>query len=201
MTPTNKTKSRLVILVSGNGSNLQAIIDAVKENQLNAEIRQVVSNRSQAFALKRAKKAGIPASVLLKTKEITREEYDTQLANLVETSQPDLIILAGWMRILSMNFLSRFPGKVLNLHPALPGMFPGTHAIERAFEAYQSGEIKSTGIMVHLVPDEGVDDGPVLQTEEIPIYPEDTLEKLEERVHTGEHKLLVKSIANFLKNT
>ena len=201
MRPVYLHKARLVVLVSGNGSNLQAIIDAIKEDQLSAEICQVVSNRLQAFALQRAEKAGIPVSVLIKVKEITREEYDTALADLVEAFQPDLVILAGWMRILSMNFLSRFPGKVMNLHPALPGMFPGTHAIERAYQAYQSGEIKNTGIMVHLVPDEGVDDGPVLETEEIPIFPEDTLEKLEERVHACEHKLLVKSIRDYLKNT
>jgi phosphoribosylglycinamide formyltransferase-1 len=98
------------------------------------------------------------------------------------------------MRILSSFFLSLFPNRVINLHPALPDTFPGTHAIERAFEAYQRGEIEHTGIMVHLVPDEGVDNGPVLATEIVPINKDDTLESLEMRIHKTEHKLLVATL-------
>jgi phosphoribosylglycinamide formyltransferase-1 len=95
------------------------------------------------------------------------------------------------MRILSSAFLSCFPNRVINLHPALPGAFPGTHAIERAFEAYQLNEIDHTGVMVHLVPDEGVDNGPVLATEVVPILARDNLESLEKRIHEVEHRLLV----------
>ena len=102
------------------------------------------------------------------------------------------------MRLLSSSFLSSFPNKVINLHPALPGMFPGTHAIERAFDAYQRDEIEHTGVMVHLVPDEGVDNGPVLATEIVPIRKADTLETLESRVHETEHELLVKTIKELL---
>ncbi len=103
-------------------------------------------------------------------------------------------MLAGWMRILSSAFLERFPNRVVNLHPALPGTFPGTHAIQRAFEAYQSGQIEHTGVMVHLVPDEGVDSGPVLNQRIVPILPEDTLETLETRIHAVEHALLVETL-------
>ena len=202
MTHTSEQKiPRLVVLVSGNGSNLQAIIDSIKSKKLNAEISLVISNHSTAFALQRAKNAGIPVRILQKNKDISREQYDAHLASLVGDAQPDLIILAGWMRILSLAFLSHFPGKVLNLHPALPGMFPGVHSIERAFESFKAGEIKNTGIMVHLVPDEGVDNGPVLRVEEIPIFPNDTLETLEQRVHTCEHRLLLESIKDFLDNS
>ena len=102
------------------------------------------------------------------------------------------------MRILTSSFLSHFPNRVVNLHPALPDTFPGTHAIERAFEAYQRGEIEHTGIMVHLVPDEGVDNGPVLATEIVPINKDDTLETLEIRVHETEHKLLVKTLVDIV---
>ncbi len=105
------------------------------------------------------------------------------------------------MRILSSSFLSSFPNRVINLHPALPNTFPGTHAIERAFEAYQRGEIKHTGIMVHLVPDEGVDNGPVLATEIVPIHAEDTLESLEFRVHQTEHRVLVNTLKSVLSKT
>jgi formyltetrahydrofolate-dependent phosphoribosylglycinamide formyltransferase len=111
---------------------------------------------------------------------------------------PDYVILAGWMRILSSFFLSNFPNRVINLHPALPGMFPGTHAIERAFEAYQRREIDHTGVMVHLVPDEGVDNGPVLTTAIVPIDEDDTLESLETRVHQTEHTLLVNTLKSVI---
>jgi phosphoribosylglycinamide formyltransferase-1 len=102
------------------------------------------------------------------------------------------------MRILSSFFLSSFPNRVINLHPALPGMFPGTHAIERAFEAHQRGEIENTGVMVHLVPDEGVDNGPVLATQVVPIEKGDTLESLEARIHQVEHVLLVNTLKSLI---
>jgi phosphoribosylglycinamide formyltransferase-1 len=102
------------------------------------------------------------------------------------------------MRILSSSFLSSFPNKVINLHPALPDTFPGTHAIERAFEAYGRSEIDHTGVMVHLVPDEGVDNGPVLATEIVQINKDDTLETLETRVHQTEHRIIVQTIKNLL---
>jgi phosphoribosylglycinamide formyltransferase-1 len=98
------------------------------------------------------------------------------------------------MRLLSSSFLSTFLNRVINIHPALPGMFPGTHAIERAFEAYKRGEIQYTGVMIHLVPDEGVDNGPVLASEIVPIEKIDTLESLESRVHKTEHALLVNTL-------
>ncbi len=104
-----------------------------------------------------------------------------------------------WMRILSRVFLDRFPNRVVNLHPALPGQFPGTDAIERAFSAFRRGEIKHTGVMVHLVPDEGVDSGPVLAQEVVPIRMDDTLETLEARVHSVEHRLLVQVIRDLIK--
>jgi phosphoribosylglycinamide formyltransferase-1 len=189
-------QKRLVVLISGSGTNLQAILDACREGTLRAQVAAVISNKSDAFGLERARRAGVPAVVRPRPKEQDRREYDSQLADLVDTYHPDWVILAGWMRVLSSNFLNRFPNRVINLHPALPGMFPGTHAIERAFEAFQKGEIRRTGVMVHLVPDEGVDCGPVLQQQEVAILPEDTLETLEARIHSVEHRLLVAAIKN-----
>jgi phosphoribosylglycinamide formyltransferase-1 len=189
-------KRRLVVLISGSGTNLQAILDACREGSLPAQVAAVVSNKSDAFGLERARRAGVPALARPRPKEQDRREYDSQLADLVAGYHPDWVILAGWMRVLSSEFLNRFPGRVINLHPALPGTFPGTHAIERAFEAFQKGEIRRTGVMVHLVPDEGVDCGPVLVQEEVPILAEDTLETLEARIHSVEHRLLVAAIRN-----
>lgn len=191
--------SRLVILISGNGSNLQAVLDACKSGELNTQVVTVISNKADAYGLVRAKGAGVEAVHFAKLTTETRQEYDKRLADYATTKQPDYIILAGWMRILSSSFLSHFPNKVINLHPALPDTFPGTHAIERAFEAYQRGEIEHTGVMVHLVPDEGVDNGPVLATEIVPIQKEDTLETLEARVHQSEHGLLVNTLKKILE--
>ena len=187
-------KARLVVLISGSGTNLQAILDACASGALPAQVTAVVSNKREAFGLERARRAGVPAIARPRPKEQDRRVYDGELADLVASHRPDWIILAGWMRILSSNFLDRFPGRVINLHPALPGTFPGTHAIERAFDAYQKGKIRATGVMVHLVPDEGVDCGPVLLQEEVPIREDDTLESLEARIHTVEHRLLVAAI-------
>ena len=192
------SKSRLVVLISGNGSNLQAILDACKSGELNAEVVSIISNKADAYGFVRAKNAGVEAIHFPKLGSETRQEYDARLADYVTTKLPDYIVLAGWMRILTASFLSHFPSRVVNLHPALPGTFPGTHAIERAFEAYQRGEIDHTGVMVHLVPDEGVDNGPVLATEIVPINKDDTLEILETRVHQTEHRLLVSTIKELL---
>ncbi len=187
-------KAALVVMISGNGSNLQAIIDAVQAGSLAAEIKAVVSNTREAYGLERARLAGIHTLIKPKRKEQDRAQYDAELAEIVKAFQPDFIILAGWMRILTMSFISAFPNRIINLHPALPGTFPGVNAIERAWQSYQNNEIKHTGIMVHLVPDEGVDLGPVLAQKIVEINPQDTLEDLEKRVHLCEHELLVETI-------
>jgi len=193
--------ARLVVLISGNGSNLQAILDACSSRELNAQVVSVISNKADAYGLVRAKNAGVEVIHFPKLENESRNEYDARLAELVAAKQSDYVVLAGWMRLLTSSFLNQFPNRVINLHPALPGTFPGTHAIERAFEAYQRGEIIQTGFMVHLVPDEGVDNGPVLATEIVPIDKDDTLETLETRVHETEHKLLVSTIKALLENS
>ncbi len=190
--------ARLVVLISGSGTNLQAILDACANGRLPARVVAVVSNKGDAYGLQRAAKAGVPTLVLPKPKAQDRAEYDAQLAQQVAAFQPDWIVLAGWMRLLTNAFLSRFPGKVINLHPALPGTFPGTHAIQHAYEAYQAGQIDHTGVMVHLVPDEGVDDGPLLASVPVPIHADDSLETLEARIHAAEHDLLVETLARVL---
>jgi phosphoribosylglycinamide formyltransferase-1 len=186
-----KMSARLVVLISGNGSNLQAILDACADKTLPVAVVAVISNRPEAYGLTRAQNAGVPAIAFPRLDGEPRRDYDTRLAVLVSTYAPDYIILAGWMRLLSNNFLSNYPNRVINLHPALPGTFPGTHAIQRAYESYQRGEIDRTGVMLHLVPDEGVDDGPILATQEIFFQEGESLEQFEARVHAVEHTLLV----------
>ncbi|MBN1249280.1 MAG: phosphoribosylglycinamide formyltransferase [Anaerolineae bacterium] len=191
--------TRIAVLISGSGTNLQAIIDAVANGQLpDIEIAVVVSNRREAYGVKRAIQHGIPL-VYFPLLPYTnagrpRQEYDADLARILGGFGVEWVVLAGWMHIFTHAFVRQFPSHVLNLHPALPGTFPGTHAIERAFEAYQAGKIIETGVMVHLVPDEAVDAGPVVAQRKVPILPQDTLESLEGRIHETEHVLLVGAI-------
>ncbi|KAJ3193743.1 hypothetical protein HDU67_005000 [Dinochytrium kinnereticum] len=199
---------RIVVLISGFGSNLQAIIDAKTSGALKADITLVVSNKSAAYGLKRAEEAAIPTLTFpfkpYRDANKTRLQYDLDLADTilakfrecagVADAQPDLVVLAGWMHILSAEFISKFPpGGIINLHPALPGAFDGAHAIDRAFAAFKEGKITKTGVMVHRVIPE-VDRGEVVLVREIDILEGDTLESLEERIHSFEHGLLVEGI-------
>lgn len=190
-------KARIVALISGHGSNLQAIIDACAAAELPAEVVLVVSNRRDAYGMVRAYQAGIPTLYFPLKPYLGgrgRAQYDADLAVQVAAYRPDVIALAGWMHVLSNAFLQRFPGKVINLHPALPGTFPGTDAIARAYAAYRAGSITNTGVMLHFVPDEGVDVGAVITSEVVPIFPHDTLQSLEERIHATEHRLYVHAL-------
>ncbi len=195
--------NRIAVLVSGFGSNLQAIIDAVEGGRLpDVELALVVSNRRDAYGIKRAVRHGIPVIYFPLAPYTrsggTREEYDADLAGIVESFDVTWVVMAGWMHVWSDAFLSRFPSRVINLHPALPGEFPGTDAIQRAYRAFQRGEIDRTGVMVHQVPDEAVDAGPVVVKEVVPIRSDDSLEELEERIHRIEHRLLVGAIHQLL---
>jgi phosphoribosylglycinamide formyltransferase 1 len=196
-------KARLVVLASGSGTNLQAILDATASGRLRAEVVAVLSDNPAAKALERARFARVPSVVAVPRPERNhdRREWDSQLATQVELAEPDLIILAGFMRLLSPVFVDRFPGRVINLHPARPGELPGTHAIERAYSEFVAGTRESTGVMVHLVPDEGIDNGPVLAVADVPILPGDTVASLAERMHQVERELLVDTISELLAST
>jgi formyltetrahydrofolate-dependent phosphoribosylglycinamide formyltransferase len=196
--------TRIAVLISGSGTNLQAIIDAIAAGQLpGVQIAVVVSNRKAAYGLQRAQQAGIPTEYAplgaYRRAGGTRRQYDADLARTLESTYGvEWVIQAGWMHLFSMSFLERFAGRVVNLHPALPGTFPGTHAIERAWDAYRRGELDHTGVMIHLVPDQGIDDGPVIAQQVVPIHAGDTLETLQARVHQTEHRLLVKTLHDLL---
>jgi formyltetrahydrofolate-dependent phosphoribosylglycinamide formyltransferase len=197
-------KPRIVVFISGNGSNLQAILDACASGRIAAAVVGVVSNRRKAFGLVRAERAEIETLYFplapFKKRGATRAAYDTALAEAIAPFKADLIVLAGWMHILSPAFLEKVPCPVLNLHPALPGAFPGTRAIERALDAARTGEIEHTGVMVHHVVPE-IDAGPVVATQIVPILPTDSLEDLSHRIHATEHELLVRAVAQTIANT
>lgn len=187
---------RLVVMISGGGTNLQALIDACQFGALDAQIVAVFSNRADAYGLTRAEQSGIPSVTFpltpYKKAGRPRSDYDGDLARLVAAFEPDLIVLAGWMLILSPDFLNHFPRQVINLHPALPGQFPGTDAIERAYAASQRGEIDHTGVMVHWAVPE-VDAGEVIVSATVTIEAGDTLQDLETRIHVTEHRLIVEA--------
>jgi formyltetrahydrofolate-dependent phosphoribosylglycinamide formyltransferase len=194
---------KLAVFVSGSGSNLQAILDAIGEGRLDVEVVLVVSNRKNAYGLTRAKDAGIPTLYfpfkLYRDAGKTRESYDADLAQKIGQYQPDLVVLAGWMHILSPAFLDHFPNRVINLHPALPDTFVGIGGIEWAFEAYQKGEIEHGGCMVHYVIPE-VDAGPVIAQATVPISQDDTLDTYAQRVHATEHQIMVEAIEKTCKD-
>ena len=191
--------SRLAVLVSGNGSNLQAVIDAARSGEINATVDLVVSNVADAYALTRASDLDIEA-VYYPVDGRAREDFDAGLAQVVSRVQPDWIVLAGWMRILTMGFLAHFPSRVVNLHPALPQMFAGVDAIARAHRAFVDGEIDHSGAMTHLVPDEKVDEGPVLRTVRVDFVDGESLGEFEARMHEAEHRLLVETLAELCRD-
>jgi phosphoribosylglycinamide formyltransferase len=193
---------KIAVLISGSGTNLQALIDATISKELECEIKLVLSNKPNVQGLVRAQQNSIKTETLTllsyKKQNKTRIEYDKDLATLICShfdQKPDLIILAGFMHILSKEFIEHFnQGSIINLHPALPGMFDGAKAIPRALEAFQKGEIKNTGVMIHrCIPE--VDRGEVIIQEIVPILDSDTLDDLEARIHVVEHKLIVQGAA------
>ncbi len=164
------------VLVSGNGSNLQALLDA------GLPVVAVASNRTDAYALVRARAAGVATATFSLECHASREERDLVMATWLERHGVELVVLAGYMHLLTRPFLDRFPGRVVNVHPSLLPAFPGAHAIRDALAA----GVETTGVTVHLV-DEGLDTGPVLRQEAVPVEPRETLE---ERIHAVEHRLL-----------
>lgn len=177
----------VVVLISGNGTNLQAIIDSKLVN-----IVGVISDKSDAYGLVRASNVGISTNVLNSSEFSNREEYDLKLADVVNSYYPDLVVLAGFMRILGKGFLDRV-SNVINLHPALPGQFDGADGIGDAFRAFKEGKITYTGVMCHEVVLK-VDSGKVLSKLEVPIYKNDTLESLTTRVKSYEKTVLLNGI-------
>jgi formyltetrahydrofolate-dependent phosphoribosylglycinamide formyltransferase len=191
---------RLIVLISGGGTNLQALIDAIESDRLNAEIVLVVSNRKHAYGLERAKKHSIPTAIFsfktAKKKGFTRKGYDVNLAMKLANIEHDLIVLAGFMHILSEDFLDIVGKNIINLHPALSNTFAGINAIERTFKAYQSGDVLYGGCMIHYVIPE-VDAGEVITQAIVPIFEEDTLLSFKERMHNTEHRIIVDAVREF----
>ena len=182
------------VFASGNGTNLQAIINAFKKGKIKAKLSCVVSDNPNAFALKRAKKEKIKTLIVEPKNFSDRESFDRGVVNLLKKEQIDFIVLAGFMRILSPFFIQQYPQKILNIHPALLPSFRGAHAIKDAFEY----GVTTTGVTVHFV-DEKVDNGPIILQEAVKINPKGTLKTLEKKIHSIEHKIYPHAIDLFAR--
>lgn len=175
---------RLIILISGSGSNLQAFIDAIARGELHAHIAAVISNKTDAGGLQHAAHANIPTAVIDHKQFANREAFDTELRARVESYQPDLVVLAGFMRILTPIFLQPFHGRLINIHPSLLPKYPGLHTHQRALDA---GDSKA-GATVHFVTDE-LDGGPAIIQASIPITVDDNAAAIAARVLVQEHRI------------
>lgn len=174
----------IVVLVSGNGTNLQAIIDACESTITNAKVRAVFSNKESAFALERARKAGAEAEFLDPKLSETREAFDAELMRRIDVHNPDLLVLAGYMRILSGEFVRHYMGRMINIHPSLLPKYPGLNTHQRAIDNCDEHH----GTSIHFVT-EKLDGGPIVLQAKVPVFDDDTIETLEQRVQSQEHKI------------
>jgi phosphoribosylglycinamide formyltransferase-1 len=183
------------VLISGSGTNLQSIIDAVEAGTIDGRIACVISNRSDAFGLERARKHGIPALVINHREHPTREDYDATLVATLREHGVELVVLAGFMRIITPVFLDAFPHRVLNIHPALLPAFPGIHAQRQAVEY----GVRFSGCTVHFV-DSGTDTGPIILQSVVPVMPGDTEDSLSARIRVEEHRLYPEAVRLFCQD-
>ncbi len=191
---TNQQASKLVVLISGSGSNLQAIIDACASKDINAEIAAVISNKADAFGLERAQKANIPTHIVNHKEFDDREAFDKALVQVIDPYNADAIILAGFMRILTQGFTEKYLGKMLNIHPSLLPKYPGLNTHQRAIDAKDA----EAGVTVHFVTAE-LDGGPPILQAKVNINPEDDVQSLAKRVLIQEHVIYPQAV-NWLIN-
>lgn len=180
----NNNKARIVIVISGNGSNAQTIMDACATQSIHAEVLAVISNKPTAYGLERAKQAGITATCVDHTKFVQRIDFDHALRSEIDRYQPDLVVLAGFMRILSEEFVKHYTGRLLNIHPSLLPKYPGLATHQRAID---NGDAEH-GTSVHFVTAE-LDGGPVVLQAKVPIFKDDDSEALSARVVEQEHQV------------
>ena len=185
---------RIAVLASGRGSNFQSIIDGIKEKEIDGKIVILISDKADAYALTRAKENGIPTEIVLKKDFKTREDMDSRIKEILDWNKVDLVVLAGYMRIITPALLHPYKHKIINIHPALLPLFPGVDAQKQAFE--QGAKI--SGCTVHFV-DEGTDTGPIIEQTEVDISDCKDAHEVAEKILPFEHKTLRKVVANFSK--
>ena len=185
----------IVVLISGSGSNLQAIIDACSSGFIPGKVSAVISNKANAYGLVRANEAGISTQVLSHKSYASRDNYDAALADAIEQHKPDLVVLAGFMRILTPAFVQHFSGRLLNIHPSLLPKYQGLTTHQRAIDA---GDAEH-GCSVHFVTEQ-LDGGPVILQAKVPVFADDDAQNLAERVHEQEHRIYPLVVRWFCQN-
>jgi phosphoribosylglycinamide formyltransferase-1 len=185
---------RLVVLISGSGSNLQSIIDAIRAQRLQAQIVAVISNKADAYGLQRASNAAIPAITIDHKGFASRAEFDQALQQQIDSYQPDLVVLAGFMRILTPDFVRHYTGRMLNIHPSLLPLYKGIHTHQRVLD----DKAKEHGVSIHFVTPE-LDGGPVIMQAKVPVLPSDTAESLAQRVQAQEHVIYPRVVKWFVE--
>jgi phosphoribosylglycinamide formyltransferase-1 len=195
MAETGSTTGSIVVLVSGCGTNLQALIDACADPAYGVRIAAVGADRDNIEGLARARRAGIPTFVCRVADFSTRADWDVALASQVAAYQPELIVLAGFMKLTGEAFLSQFGGRTLNTHPALSPSFPGVHGPKEALEY----GVKVTGCTLFIV-DAGIDTGPIVAQRAVSVHDDDTVEILHERIKTAERQMLVDHVGPMVRN-
>jgi len=191
----NQPNIKLGVLASGNGSNLQAIIDACKKSEIAANVAVVISDNSDAYAITRADKSGIDAFTLLRKDFNTKSHFEEKIIEILKSHDVDLVCLAGYMRIIGKPFITAFPNRIINIHPALLPSFPGLNAQRQALKH----GVKISGCTVHFV-DEHVDHGPIILQASVPVLDDDDEETLKTRILEQEHMIYPKAIELFAKN-
>ncbi len=180
---------KIAVLVSGGGSNLQSIIDAMESGYLNIQIAVVMSNKDEAYGLTRAKNHGIPAQVIRHGDHESREEFETRLIEVLDGYGVELVVLAGFMRVLTSLFVNHYHQRIINIHPAILPSFPGTHSQKQALDY----GVRFSGCTTHFV-DEGTDTGPIIIQSIVPVLPDDTEESIGSRILKEEHRIFPESL-------
>jgi len=191
-----QTPLKIAVLVSGSGTNLQALIDRIEQGDINANIACVISNKAEALALSRARQHGIPTEVLESSAGQKRSEYDALLVKILHRYNVRLVVLAGFMRILTDVMISAFPNAIMNIHPALLPAFPGLNAQRQALEY----GVRFTGCTVHFV-DSGTDTGPIILQAVVPITAEDTVATISEKIQVEEHRIYPEAVRLFVQGS
>ncbi|MHB1346551.1 MAG: phosphoribosylglycinamide formyltransferase [Candidatus Humimicrobiaceae bacterium] len=190
----NIRRKRIAVFASGNGSNLQAIIDHTKKNDINGDVVLALSNNKDAFALKRAANSGIETEYIPNSMNSSRNEFDSRISQEIKNKNIDLVCLAGYMLLLSPDFIKEYQNRILNIHPSLLPSFKGMHGIRDAFDY----GVKVTGVTVHFVDSE-LDNGPIILQEAVLINEGETFEDLEKKIHETEHRLYPQAVRYFCR--
>jgi phosphoribosylglycinamide formyltransferase-1 len=189
-----ENKFKIAVFASGEGTNLQAIIDACKEGKIKGTVALVISDNPSAYAIERAKQNNIDVKVFIPSSFPSKDEYEEEISKTIDEYKIDLICLAGYMRILGKKFVRKYYGRIMNIHPALLPSFPGAHAIKDAL----SYGVKITGCTVHFVTEE-VDKGPIIIQSAVPVLENDTFDTLLARIHKEEHRIYPLAIQLFIE--